>query len=140
MIELETIQNEEKERPGRKTTSLFGRKNNKNIKKKKPATDEDGEPLTARGLELVYNSEDDPRLQQKKDAVKCMIKSIKRSSKSLKREKKSSDNGNDDKYGTYYKQVCEEATKRAILYAKLDALAIKDYVSTSREKNQNMKQ
>ena len=127
LIELETIQKEEKERPGRKATSLFGNKN-----KKKPATDKDGEPLTARGLELVYSGEDDPRLQQKKDAVRCMIKSIRRSnskSKSPKRDKKPSESGNDDKYGTYYKQVCEESTKRAILYAKLDALVIKDYLS-----------
>ena len=136
--ELLTVQRQNYERPGKKSTSLFGNKQNK-----KKADDNNESNLTARGLEAIFPDDNDPRLQQRKGAVKCLLKSYRRRSSSSNSSSNNhesftsldswsdddNENGDvDDKYMKYYKQCSFECSKRAVRLGKLDAAAVRDYL------------
>ena len=137
--ELLTVQKQNYERPGKKSTSLFG-SNKKQNKKKADDDNNENTKLTARGLEAIFPDDNDPRLQQRKGAVKCLLKSYRRRSSSSNSDSNNknhesftsldswsddeNENGDiDDKYMKYYKQCSFECSKRAVRLGKLDAAA-----------------
>lgn len=77
------------------------------------------ESITARGLEFVH--EDDVRMKQKKEVVKCMVKLLNRHVEG--EDKKASKK--------FYKGAVKESTKRALMFGKLDELAVSSYLKNA---------
>ena len=75
--------------------------------------------VTARGLEYVH--EDDERMKQKKEVVHCMVNLLNRN---VEEENKKATK-------KFYKGAVKESTKRAILYGKLDELAVVTYLKNA---------